>query len=593
MVAFIVFALTDFAALVISPTLVVPGIQGITSGENVNSGLDFNGNWSFDQWSSGSTPAYRSTGGNPGGYLEMTLSGAGARGFWVQPFAVDGSVPFTGSVRLDVQITGSLTAGTLLVAVDSSSASPPDPRVAVGILNFTGPTSWTTTPRFDATDHFANPGTYYLKVAFIATGATGPVTVGFDNIRLAWTTDSFVYLFVPLPNVVVVYISQDRTVFYGTYAFLVASILLAAVYYLVRERKLLWQAFTAPLQNVGTRLRSRSAWIAVAQVWMAVTFFQLAFILLAEIAGVNTASPIGITFANAWTSLFDLAAASVREEFAFRILLIGVPMAIGSVALRLIEINRAGRWNGLGSAGRHVAGSLRYLIGGVVHSDASRETQVVSWAFLLASSAIFGLAHAPGWGWWKVVPAAVAGVGFGYLFLRHGVAAAVLAHFVNDYIYSLYFEGIGGDASLLLIGLLVVILAVAGAGFFAWYAIRIWQHIRNLTGWFQPPTKAPPALAGAYAMPTPPAAARSPAPPPAFPPPSPSSMAWPPYPPPSNPMSVTTVRESGRIPRDYTPTYVPPPYGYPPVRFQCPSCGWVEARYDAGHFTCTRCGRTA
>ena len=70
-------------------------------------------------------------------------------------------------------------------------------------------------------------------------------------------------------------------------------------------------------------------------------------------------------------------------------------------------------------------------------------------------------------------------------------------------------------------------------------------------------------------------------------------MAWPPYPPPSNPMSVTTVRESGRIPRDYTPTYVPPPYGYPPVRFQCPSCGWVEARYDAGHFTCTRCGRTA
>jgi len=58
-------------------------------------------------------------------------------------------------------------------------------------------------------------------------------------------------------------------------------------------------------------------------------------------------------------------------------------------------------------------------------------------------------------------------------------------------------------------------------------------------------------------------------------------------------MSVTTVRESGRIPRDYTPTYVPPPYGYPPVRFQCPSCGWVEARYDAGHFTCTRCGRTA
>jgi len=46
----------------------------------------------------------------------------------------------------------------------------------------------------------------------------------------------------------------------------------------------------------------------------------------------------------------------------------------------------------------------------------------------------------------------------------------------------------------------------------------------------------------------------------------------------------------------YAPAYAPayaPPYGYPPVRFQCPSCGWVEARYDAGHFTCMRCGRTA
>jgi ribosomal protein S27AE len=38
---------------------------------------------------------------------------------------------------------------------------------------------------------------------------------------------------------------------------------------------------------------------------------------------------------------------------------------------------------------------------------------------------------------------------------------------------------------------------------------------------------------------------------------------------------------------------VPPPYGYPPVRFQCPYCGWVEARYESSRFTCTRCGRTA
>ena len=56
---------------------------------------------------------------------------------------------------------------------------------------------------------------------------------------------------------------------------------------------------------------------------------------------------------------------------------------------------------------------------------------------------------------------------------------------------------------------------------------------------------------------------------------------------------AVAVRNPSRIPREYTPSYVPPPYGYPPVRFQCPYCAWVEAKYDAGHFTCTRCGRTA
>ncbi len=56
---------------------------------------------------------------------------------------------------------------------------------------------------------------------------------------------------------------------------------------------------------------------------------------------------------------------------------------------------------------------------------------------------------------------------------------------------------------------------------------------------------------------------------------------------------AVAVRNASRIPREYTPSYVPPPYGYPPVRFQCPYCAWVEAKYDAGRFTCTRCGRTA
>ena len=589
MVGFLVLALTDFAALLWSPTLVVPGIQGIQSGANVNSGLDFDGNWSFDAWGgTGSSPTYQSAGGNPDGYIEMTLPASGARGFWWQSFRVDGSVPFAAIVQLDVQIAGTLTSGRLLVSVDSSM-SPPDPLTAIGIENFTAATAWTMTPRFDADGRLPAAGIYYLKVAFIDLGSSGPVNVGFDNIRLAWTTDAGVFVYVPLPTPIVVYRSQDKAVFLAYYGLLVLAILVAGGYYAYADRKLTWAAVRAPLQSIGTRLRSRSAWLAIAQVWMAVTFFQIAFILALVLAGITPTTPIEITTANAWVFLFELANAGVYEELAFRALLIGLPMALGSVVLRLIELNRPGAGHAPGSAGRYVAGSLRYLLGGTIRADSPRETLVAAWAFLFASSAIFGLAHAPGWGWWKVIPAMVAGLGFGYLFLRHGVGAAMLAHFVNDYVDSLYFEGVGGEATLPLTELLVLGLAVAGAGFFAWYALHATTRLQELVRRFRPPVQAPPAA------PTPPYPASPPTvpPPSEFPPPSPPSLGWPPAPTSAVVAPVATVRDPARIPRDYTPTYVPPPYGYPPVRFQCPSCAWVEARYDGGRFTCTRCGRTA
>src|SRR6267143_1751149 len=592
LVGFIAFAVSDFAGLVWSPTLVVPGIQLMAAGQTGNSGVDFPTNWTPDTWSSGSVLSYQSVGGNTGGYLDMTLFGSNARGFWTQPFRVHGSPPYAGSVRLDVRITGTLNSGRLLIAVDSSNSTP-DPNVAVGRVNFTGPVPWTTTERFRIDSRLNNSGVYYLKIAFIADSASGTVDVGFDNIQLTWTTNAGVFLYVPIPEPYVVFQSQNQALFLSYYAAVVAAVFLAAGYHLVRERKEAWNAFKAPLQAIGTRLKSRSAWIALAQVWMAVTFFQIAFILLVIVAGINPTSPINIDNRNAWVWLFDLANAGVYEELVFRVLLIGVPMAIGSIALRTIEgTRREGNWKSPGSAGRHVAGGWRYLFGGVVRRNAPKETLVASWAFLIASATIFGLAHAPGWGWWKALPAAVAGLGFGYLFLRHGIGAAILAHFVNDYALSLTYEGIGGFALETLLSLLFLGLAIAGAGFFAWYVIVGWRHLRDLVAQFRPPRPAAPRLLpgpyppGPYAPTVSPPAPISVAPPA----PNPNYGTWAMNAPPPGPFAV---REGGRIPRDYTPTYVPPPYGYPPVRFQCPSCGWVEARYEAGRFTCTRCNRVA
>ena len=590
LVGFIIFVITDFAALVAAPAFVVPGIQAIRSGQTVNSGLDFDtGNWTFNQWGSSSAATYRGAGGNPGGFLEMSLPSSGAQGYWWQAFNVEGSVPFTGAVHLDIEIAGGLTSGRLVVAVDSSN-SVPDPNFAIGIVQYSGPTaSWTAAPRFLADARLADPGVYYLKVAFIADSATSPVTVGFDNMRLGWTTDAAVVVYVPAPAPIVVVFTQDQALFITYFAFIAAVILFAAGFHLVRERREIWTAFRAPLEAIGTRLKSRSAWIALGQVWMAVTFFQVLFLYLVLAAGINPSSPVNPTPRTAWFWLFELANAGVYEEFAFRLLLIGLPMAIGSVALRILEVNRHGVAGGPGAAGRYIAGAWRYLLGGAVRRDSSKETLVASWAFLIASSAIFGLAHAPGWGWWKVIPAMVAGLGFGYLFLRHGIGAAILAHFVNDYAAALSYEGFGGEAFILFLNLLFLALAIAGAGFFAWYAVVAGRHLRTLIERFRPPVRAVavPGPSAPYlsAMPQP-----TPAPPDPGAPPPPGQM-W------SAPASAgppaVAGRNAGRIPREYTPSYVPPPYGYPPVRFQCPYCAWVEAKYDAGRFTCTRCGRTA
>jgi len=158
---------------------------------------------------------------------------------------------------------------------------------------------------------------------------------------------------------------------------------------------------------------------------------------------------------------------------------------------------------------------------------------------------------------------------------------------VNDYALSLSYEGIGGVGLEVVLTLLFLGLAIAGAGFLAWYAIDAWRHLSTLLARFRPPTRAPVQPPPTrFAAPSPSSYGVSPTPSP-----SPPAGAWSPVPPAASP--GVALREPGRIPRDYTPSYVPPPYGYPPVRFQCPFCGWVEARYDAGRFTCTRCGRTA
>jgi hypothetical protein len=86
--------------------------------------------------------------------------------------------------------------------------------------------------------------------------------------------------------------------------------------------------------------------------------------------------------------------------------------------------------------------------------------------FIVGSALMFGLAHVSGWDIWKLTPTFIAGLGFGYLFLKVGIHAAILLHFSFDYL-SL------GEALLPGFGLMEVVLTllftVVGAFYFGHY----------------------------------------------------------------------------------------------------------------------------
>jgi membrane protease YdiL (CAAX protease family) len=81
---------------------------------------------------------------------------------------------------------------------------------------------------------------------------------------------------------------------------------------------------------------------------------------------------------------------------------------------------------------------------------------------MIISGALFGLAHYSGWDdqAWKVLATGIMGVFLGYLFVRFGLYAAILMHFIIDYFNAFDWAGIGTFGGLLE-------LVLMGVGFVA------------------------------------------------------------------------------------------------------------------------------
>jgi hypothetical protein len=143
--------------------------------------------------------------------------------------------------------------------------------------------------------------------------------------------------------------------------------------------------------------------------------------------------------------------AAVWEEVICRIALIGLPLMLLGIAK-----NEKGAWKG--------------LLGG---------TGVNRFAIVLIfiSSAIFSYGHLAGWDLFKMIPTFVTGLALGYLFVRYGVYASIMLHFLVNYMSSVswVFDSLGAD---LMLSLFILSVVVLGLPFIFSYAIQGFKRLR-------------------------------------------------------------------------------------------------------------------
>ena len=162
--------------------------------------------------------------------------------------------------------------------------------------------------------------------------------------------------------------------------------------------------------------KTAAFWICVSLCAVYAANFIITFITLAS--GSEVEAP---DLGSKLETMFLLADAAVWEEIVTRVLYIGVPMA---------AISFIATWK---------KESLRCLLGGFGMSKAAV-------ALIILSGIIFGLAHYPGWEdqAWKVASAGIMGAFLGYIFVRFGLYASILLHFINNYLQSFEWMGAGG-----------------------------------------------------------------------------------------------------------------------------------------------------
>jgi membrane protease YdiL (CAAX protease family) len=170
-------------------------------------------------------------------------------------------------------------------------------------------------------------------------------------------------------------------------------------------------------------------------------------------------------FDDTWIDWYGLLNASVWEEVLCRLCMIGIPMAILGLLMKEKK-------------------SWKCLFGRFEMSGAA----VV---FIIISSLVFGLAHLQGWDVYKIIPTFVTGLAFGYLFVKYGIYASIMLHFLVD--YSSSFIWVLGDITGEALSVLFIFgMAVLGIVFLVRYTIHGFNFMKRTVSEIKKPPETVP-----------------------------------------------------------------------------------------------------
>ncbi len=145
----------------------------------------------------------------------------------------------------------------------------------------------------------------------------------------------------------------------------------------------------------------------LAEIYTVNMFFSVIVVLIMHLINYTPTTP-GIGEYPLYSQMLLLIHASVYEEIVTRFVFVGIPVYL----IYAHRGKRISKWK---------------LLGGYGYIDN------VGIVFMIISGFLFAFAHVPSWSWWKMVPTFVGGLLLAYLYLKYGIHASIMLHFMIDF----------------------------------------------------------------------------------------------------------------------------------------------------------------